>query len=121
MPRKSPKFFCEFCGTEVKRNDKFCPSCGKFFAAVKCPSCGLTGQAPVFVKGCPSCGYAVFSSSSSSVDPGFSDEKSGAGKFLRKKKQRHEAGGIDPLPLWVYFFILLLAAVLIAVILFFPF
>ena len=55
------------------------------------------------------------------MDPGFSDEKSGAGKFLRKKKQRHEAGGIDPLPLWVYFFILLLAAVLIAVILFFPF
>ena len=118
MAKKQPRFFCDFCGTEVKRNDRICPNCGKFFAAVRCPSCGLTGQAALFVKGCPSCGYAVL--------PGSEGEESSAAKKKPKKpRARHHAApesrlqaqaAGDPLPLWVYIAVAcLLAAVLAGV------
>ena len=56
---KKAKFFCEFCGNEVKQNDKVCTYCGKFFASVRCPNCGKTGRTEEFTHGCPACGYAV--------------------------------------------------------------
>lgn len=57
--KKEAKFFCECCGSEVPRNSKVCPTCGKFFAAVRCPKCGRTGTNDDFKAGCPTCGYAV--------------------------------------------------------------
>ena len=93
-----PKFFCEACGAEVRQKDKICPNCGKFFASVKCPSCGFTGDSPMFRDGCPSCGYAVFAP--------------GDGRTRADKKKRR--GGTDPLPAWMYALSLLLLAALIA-------
>lgn len=57
--KKEAKFFCESCGSEVPRNSRTCPECGKFFASVRCPKCGKTGTNDDFIKGCPSCGYAL--------------------------------------------------------------
>ena len=56
---KEAKFFCESCGSEVPRNSKVCPTCGKFFASVRCPQCGRIGSNEDFKDGCPTCGYAV--------------------------------------------------------------
>lgn len=50
-------FYCENCGSEVKRNSEICPNCSVNFKAVKCPSCGFTDRAEFFKGGCPSCGY----------------------------------------------------------------
>jgi predicted RNA-binding Zn-ribbon protein involved in translation (DUF1610 family) len=83
----SPRFFCENCGAEVPRNAKNCPKCGKFFASIRCPSCGFTGEEALFRGGCPVCGY--------SAPPE-------TGKILpwpEKKKPPMTAGA---LPLWVY-------------------
>ncbi|WP_369792404.1 zinc ribbon domain-containing protein [Treponema sp. OMZ 838] len=55
---KQPKFFCENCNAEVRRDAVICPHCGRFFASVRCPSCGFTGTHKEFKDGCPSCGYA---------------------------------------------------------------
>lgn len=52
------RFFCENCGTEVRPHAKVCPNCGRFFSAVRCPSCGYTGEGKEFVRGCPNCGYS---------------------------------------------------------------
>lgn len=56
---KEAKFFCESCGSEVPRNSKVCPTCGKFFASVRCPKCFATGTNDDFRNGCPRCGYAI--------------------------------------------------------------
>ncbi len=115
MAGNLPRFFCEFCGTEVKRNDRICPKCGRFFSAVRCPSCGLTGQAALFAKGCPSCGYAVLPGSggngSSSVK-----KKSKKPRLRRNtvsKSRKAESAG-DPLPLWVYIAVAALLALVVA-------
>ncbi|HUW42182.1 MAG TPA: zinc ribbon domain-containing protein [Rectinemataceae bacterium] len=55
---KRPRYYCERCGTEVKRDARFCPRCGRFFSSVKCPHCGYVGEADDFSLGCPVCGYA---------------------------------------------------------------
>jgi hypothetical protein len=55
---KSSKFFCENCHREVKPNARVCPHCGRYFTAVRCPSCGYVGEARDFASGCPNCGYA---------------------------------------------------------------
>jgi predicted RNA-binding Zn-ribbon protein involved in translation (DUF1610 family) len=78
---RKPRFFCDNCGVEVDRGAKACPRCGRFFASVRCPSCGYAGEERAFAGGCPSCGYSAPSL------PG----KPAAGK---------KAAG--PLPLWVY-------------------
>ena len=57
--KKKAKYFCEGCGSEVASNAKFCPKCGKFFAAVRCPNCGHIGTVKDFLHGCPSCHYAM--------------------------------------------------------------
>ena len=51
--KKKAKYFCEGCGSEVASNAKFCPKCGKFFAAVRCPNCGHIGTVKDFLHGCP--------------------------------------------------------------------
>ena len=83
-----PKFFCEFCGTEVGQHDKVCSHCGKFFASVKCPACGFSGDSRIFRDGCPACGYA------------FPGQRKGSGNFRAKKKPADDA--TDPLPWWIY-------------------
>ncbi|MDR2898338.1 MAG: zinc ribbon domain-containing protein [Spirochaetaceae bacterium] len=87
---RKPKFFCDFCGTEVKQNDRMCRKCGKFFSSVKCPACGKTGSAAAFSNGCPACGYA-FSNNNSSEDP------SNGGSLSEKHH-----GETESLPLWIY-------------------
>jgi hypothetical protein len=56
---KEPRFFCEHCGAEVRRDARVCPRCGHFFSSVKCPKCGYSGKPDDFIGGCPSCGYAL--------------------------------------------------------------
>ena len=110
---KQPKFFCENCNAEVRRDAVICPYCGRFFASVRCPSCGFTGTHKEFKDGCPSCGYAF--------TPDEQENKKNNTKKLKKKKFRivqyvgHEADArtdTDPLPLWVYGVVLLLCAAL---------
>ena len=84
---KKPRFFCESCGTEVPRDARNCPKCGRYFASVRCPSCEFTGEETLFKGGCPVCGY------SSGTSPG------SAGGFLDFPASKKPAG---PLPLWVY-------------------
>jgi RNA polymerase subunit RPABC4/transcription elongation factor Spt4 len=55
---KRPRYFCERCGAEVRKEARFCPRCGRFFSSVKCPRCGYVGEADDFALGCPVCGYA---------------------------------------------------------------
>jgi predicted RNA-binding Zn-ribbon protein involved in translation (DUF1610 family) len=85
--RGNPRFFCENCGAEVPRNATNCPQCGRFFASVRCPSCGFTGEEAFFKGGCPVCGYSAAPAK---------------GKVLpwpEKKKAPAIAGA---LPVWVY-------------------
>jgi len=56
---KKPRFFCDNCGNEVARDAKVCERCGRFFASVRCPSCGYTSGEKAFSNGCPSCGYSA--------------------------------------------------------------
>ena len=95
---KNPRFFCESCGTEVPRNAKNCPNCGKLFASILCPSCGFAGEEALFKGGCPVCGY-----SSGKGDGAFPD-------FPREFPETKKPAGA--LPLWVY---ILTAAVFTAV------
>ncbi|MFZ4616401.1 MAG: double zinc ribbon domain-containing protein [Rectinemataceae bacterium] len=55
---KTPRYFCEHCGSEVRGNARICPHCGRFFSSVKCPKCGYSGLADDFAAGCPGCGFA---------------------------------------------------------------
>ena len=113
---KQPKFFCENCNAEVRRDAVICPHCGRFFASVRCPACGFTGTHKEFKDGCPSCGYAV----------GSDIPKTKTGKAKKTKKHKlpvvwyngHENGvraDTDPLPLWIYGLVLLLCAALAAI------
>jgi predicted RNA-binding Zn-ribbon protein involved in translation (DUF1610 family) len=95
----APRFFCEDCGAEVKRDSKTCPRCGKFFASIKCPACGFVGEEILFKSGCPACGYSA----------------AGGKKGRGKKDVRYPSGA---LPLWVYLVTVLgLAAVLLSLLL----
>ena len=128
---KDAKFFCESCGSEVSNNAKFCPTCGKFFAAVRCPKCGRTGTNDDFKDGCPTCGYAVNPGAGGRNSAGFSNisfnndsqndfkgSKSGllsAFSFLYKKHnlKTNSAVGSEKLPVWVYVSSLSVLAVLV--------
>ncbi len=55
---KKPKYYCERCGAEVRKDARVCPRCGRFFSSVKCPRCGYVGASDDFAAGCPVCGYA---------------------------------------------------------------
>ncbi|NLK45140.1 MAG: zinc ribbon domain-containing protein [Treponema sp.] len=87
MEIRKPKFFCDFCGNEVKPNAKSCPKCGKFFESVRCPRCNKTGKQSEFLAGCPVCGYA-FNSSNNNKNETYKKNKNLTGK--------------DSLPWWVF-------------------
>lgn len=124
---KEAKFFCESCGSEVPRNSRVCPTCGKFFASVRCPQCGRTGTNDDFKNGCPTCGYAInpdlLGSSSYQAD-GNSNIKyknSTSSSFFRNifssknSKSKANSGYVDSgLPIWVYLSTLLVLIVLVA-------
>ena len=110
---KHPKFFCENCNAEVRRDAVICPHCGRFFASVRCPACGFTGMHKEFKTGCPSCGYAV--------DTDEQYNKNSTTKKIKKRKHRtakysstesNTRIDADPLPLWIYGLVLLLGATL---------
>jgi uncharacterized membrane protein YvbJ len=90
---KKPRFFCDNCNQEVGRNAKACPHCGRFFASVRCPSCGFTGDENAFSGGCPSCGYSA--PPSLKAQPPASPNEAAARLPEKKLPAR-------PLPLWVY-------------------
>ena len=124
---KEAKFFCESCGSEVPRNSKTCPTCGKFFASVRCPQCGRIGSNEDFKNGCPTCGYAV------NPDDGFGHGSSGGfmgtgagrgknGRYgsrsllgLGKNKSASVKGGYveSSLPWWVYLVSIVILVVLV--------
>jgi len=89
----SARFFCDNCGTEVKRNAVRCTKCGRYFAFVRCPQCGFTGEEGLFSKGCPVCGYCT--TEQNNVPPVQPPPMTAAGK----------------LPLWVYIVVVLGLAV----------
>jgi len=104
---KSTKFFCENCGTEVKRNARICPTCGRFFSAVRCPVCNYTGQGEEFVRGCPNCGYSG-SAGGAGGKKGFSSgeiaeiygmEEIGVGSEREPASRGKQKA---PIPPWVY-------------------
>ncbi|HHU36278.1 MAG TPA: zinc-ribbon domain-containing protein [Treponema sp.] len=101
--KKRPKFFCEHCGTEVRQNSRVCTHCGRFFASVKCPNCGFTGDSHAFKDGCPTCGYAF--------------PKDGEnGSAPQKNKKKRKPNETDPLPWWIYVVSLGLLALVVALI-----
>lgn len=109
MAGKEAKFFCQCCGAEVPRKSKFCPKCGKFFAAVLCPNCGHTGNTQDFINGCPQCGYAVNGHGGASGGGNASQKgiNSKTKNIKMKKNQMYlplkkSKASSDSLPLWVY-------------------
>ena len=124
---KEAKFFCESCGSEVPRNSKTCPTCGKFFASVRCPQCGRIGNNEDFKNGCPTCGYAVnpeslyghgnsvsgalFGKNNSNRSRGFGSR----GLLgLNRKSVSRESGYVESsLPFWVYLVSILILAALV--------
>jgi uncharacterized membrane protein YvbJ len=86
---KKPRFFCDNCGHEVERDAKSCAHCGRFFASVRCPSCGYTSDERAFSNGCPSCGYSAPPAGQSARLPEIPPDN----RPLLPAR---------PLPLWVY-------------------
>ncbi len=125
---KEAKFFCESCGSEVPRNSKVCPTCGKFFASVRCPQCGRIGSNDDFKNGCPTCGYAV-NSDPGSGSLGYNGSLSGTNKNNKNGKNRYGTRGLlglgrssgsagsgyveSGLPFWVYLVSIMVLAVLV--------
>jgi len=90
-----PLFICENCGSPVPRDAKKCPTCGRFFASVRCPSCNFTGPESLFSEGCPICGYSSPAAKSSNRGSAFSDTT----RLAHPQKNR---GLVTPLPWWIY-------------------
>lgn len=85
MATKGPvKFFCEFCGSQVRAADRICPHCGSFFSQVRCPACGFQGENKLFLKGCPVCGFGTATSQGTAVEQG---ARKGTGKTAAVKKE----------------------------------
>lgn len=124
---KEAKFFCESCGSEVPRNSKTCPTCGKFFASVRCPQCGRIGSNEDFKNGCPTCGYAVnpddgFGHGSASGFMGAGAARGRNGRYgsrsllgLGRTKSSAASGSYveSSLPWWVYLVSILILVVLV--------
>ena len=122
---KEAKFFCESCGSEVPRNSKTCPTCGKFFASVRCPQCGRIGSNEDFKNGCPTCGYAVNPDSQmshgnynfSGANGNQGNNKYGTKGLLglsRSRNSSRSSGYVESgLPVWVYIVSLLILGVLV--------
>lgn len=111
--KRKAKFFCENCGAEVPADARVCKNCGRFFSSVRCPSCGATGSASRFAKGCPVCGYAM-DSGTFNIEAYSEEEKEEVHRRLsdaeRKKiksafasyERKRARGAGSALPLWVY-------------------
>ena len=122
---KEAKFFCESCGSEVPRNSKTCPTCGKFFASVRCPQCGRIGSNDDFKNGCPTCGYAVNPDTGMAVTGNYTgafgiSRKGSSGYGVRgllglSRKSSIGTGNYveSGLPVWVYIVSLLILGVLV--------
>ena len=123
---KEAKFFCESCGSEVPRNSKTCPTCGKFFASVRCPQCGRIGSNEDFKNGCPTCGYAVnpddgFGHGSSAGLFASSGRRTSKGKYgsrsllgLGRKSSSEQSGYVESsLPWWIYMISIMILAALV--------
>ena len=123
---KEAKFFCESCGSEVPRNSKTCPTCGKFFASVRCPQCGRIGSNEDFKNGCPTCGYAVNPDSEMghgnySYNGLGAGRKGTAGKYgarsllgLGNKNNNSKSGYVESsLPWWVYLVSIVILVILV--------
>ena len=102
MLSKKPRFFCDNCDTEVERGARACPTCGRFFASVRCPACGYTGEENAFLRGCPSCGYSA-------------PPVAAAAPYYAPARPVEKKVPAGPLPPWVY--ILSIAAFIVVVIL----
>ena len=85
--KKTPKFFCDNCSTEVHINAKNCPGCGRFFSSVRCPACGFSGEEDRFRNGCPKCGYSALPEDS---------------RVRNKGQPKAAKSAPDPLPFWIY-------------------
>ena len=106
---KAPRFFCENCNTEVPKDAKCCPKCGRYFESVRCPACGFIGEEALFKDGCPVCGY-------SSKDT----QSSPSGNTSRDLREPKKPAGA--LPAWVYLltaaaFTIILAALFLKLVL----
>ena len=123
---KEAKFFCESCGSEVPRNSKTCPICGKFFASVRCPQCGRIGSNDDFKNGCPTCGYAVnpddgFGHNGGSVFGTRLSRNGKNGRYgsrgllgLGKKKSFEKKEYVESsLPWWIYMISIMILAALV--------
>lgn len=105
------KFFCEFCGSQVRAADRICPHCGSFFSQVRCPACGFQGENKLFSKGCPVCGFATSAqlkrSGGSKAHGGQASAKPAA--TARGAVARPPAAKVkEPIPGWVLPFLLVL-------------
>ncbi|MBQ2601557.1 MAG: zinc ribbon domain-containing protein [Treponema sp.] len=88
MEKNKAKYFCENCGAEVLSKARFCPHCGKFFSAVRCPNCNYTGQVSDFKNGCPRCHYKTSDASSDSPEKSGYDTSDGLEHKLSRKSRR---------------------------------
>jgi predicted RNA-binding Zn-ribbon protein involved in translation (DUF1610 family) len=120
---KRSRFYCENCGAEVKANAKVCPTCGRFFSAVRCPVCGFTGESSLFLQGCPSCGYAgAVGGGSSGSGKGKSGQGSGVSGF--EVYDVSSISGREPLrkgrgaPPWIYWLTMALLGLFFVVMVF---
>ena len=94
---KEAKYFCEYCDAEVGENDEVCPRCGRHFSSIVCDTCGYSGVADEFARGCPKCGHA-WKSRGEKEEP-----------VMRKAAKK-------ALPWWIFFLAGVVAASLAAVV-----
>lgn len=121
---KSAKYFCENCGEEVAANARFCPHCGRFFSAVRCPQCGHMGAVTAFKDGCPKCHYAmtpddIFGTSNSESDSHkniTNSSKSVKRKTKEKSIQKFKQVRNDDAPIWLYIVSLAVLFVIVGII-----
>ena len=121
---KSAKYYCENCGEEVAANARFCPHCGRFFSAVRCPKCGYMGAVTAFKDGCPKCHYAMTPDDIFGTSTNLSESKKNdkSNKQQRKKKKekkiKHNSDvRNDDVPVWLYIVSLIVLFVIIGTVL----
>lgn len=118
---KSAKYFCENCGEEVAKNARFCPHCGRFFSAVRCPQCGHMGAVTVFKNGCPKCHYAMTPQDIYGTPQATPSTKQNKSKVTPKKSKSKSASRKsnyshnDDVPIWLYVVSLIALFVIIGI------